>query len=84
MTLNGENDLDCELTFQFLQFKIHLNLKSDFENERFYEKCQNHLIKYSYNFNNSLKSCFNNVLVREKEDKQLTEANLFILLMMSY
>jgi Leucine-rich repeat (LRR) protein len=39
LTLKSENDLDCELTFQFLQFKIHLNLKTDFENERFYEKC---------------------------------------------
>jgi Leucine-rich repeat (LRR) protein len=84
LTLNSENDLDCELTFQFLQFKIHLNLKSDFENERFYEKCKDHLVKDSNNFLNSLKSCFNYIFVRGKEDYKLTESNLFQILMTDY
>jgi hypothetical protein len=85
LTLKSENDLDCELTFQFLQFKIHLNLKTDFENERFYEKCKDFLIKDSNNFESSLKSCFNDILVGyKKEDNQPSEANLFITLMTDY
>jgi hypothetical protein len=48
----------CELTFDFLQFKIHWNLKSDFENEMFYEKCKTGLIEQRNNFNHSLKKCF--------------------------
>jgi len=84
LTFNNETDLDCELTFQFLQFKIHLNLKSDFQNERFYETCKDFLIKYSNKFNNSMKSCFNHILLREKVDYKISEANLFILLMTDY
>jgi Leucine-rich repeat (LRR) protein len=49
----------CELTFEFLQFKIHWNLKSDYENEIFYEKCKKSLNKQNNNFNHSLKKCFN-------------------------
>jgi Leucine-rich repeat (LRR) protein len=45
----------CELTFEFLQFKIHWNLKSDYENEMFYEKCKTGLIEKRNNFNHSLK-----------------------------
>jgi insulin-like growth factor-binding protein complex acid labile subunit len=67
LTLNSENDLDCELTFQFLQFKIHLNLKSDFENDQFYEICKDYLIKESNNFNSSFKLCFNSFLVEKKD-----------------
>jgi len=37
---------DCYLKFCLLQFKIHFNLKSDYENELFFEKCnENILIK---------------------------------------
>jgi len=50
----------CELTFEFLQFKIHWNLKSDYENEMFYEKCKTVLIAQRNNFNHSLKKCFHN------------------------
>ena len=84
MNLNNENDLDCELTFQFLQFKIHLNLKSDYEYERFYEKCKDFLIKVSNNFNSSLKSCFNDVLLREKDKNDFYETNLITSFMTDY
>jgi hypothetical protein len=84
LTLNSENDLDCELTFQFLQFKIHLNLKSDFENERFYEKCKDFLIKDSNNFNSSLKSCFNHILLREKEKIYFFEINLITVIIKDF
>jgi insulin-like growth factor-binding protein complex acid labile subunit len=84
LTINRENDLDCELTFQFLQFRIHLNLKNDFENDRFYEKCKDFLIKDSNIFNSSLSSCFNHILVRGKEDNTPIEINLFQIFMTDY
>jgi hypothetical protein len=46
------------MTFEFLQFKIHWNLKNDYENEMFYEKCKTVLIAQRNNFNHSLKKCF--------------------------
>ena len=48
----------CELTFHLLQFKIHLNLKSDYENELFYEKCAFSLVKKSNSFNRNYQKCF--------------------------
>jgi hypothetical protein len=48
----------CELTLEFLQFKIHLNLKTDYENEIFYEKCKAVLIDQKNNFNHSYQKCF--------------------------
>ena len=47
----------CELTLEFLQFKIHLNLKTDYENEIFYEKCKAVLISQNNNFNHSNRKC---------------------------
>jgi Leucine-rich repeat (LRR) protein len=51
------NESECQLRFRFLQFKIHFNLKSDYENEIFYEKCQNALIKKENKFYNSKNIC---------------------------
>ena len=50
----------CELTMEFLQKKIHLNLKMDYQNELFYEKCQQRLIKTQNKFNHSFRKCFSN------------------------
>ena len=73
----------CQLTFEFLQFKIHWNLKSDYENEMFYEKCKTGLIAQRNNFNHSLKKCIDNFqfLEHEKNNDQETEENsiLYIL-----
>jgi Leucine-rich repeat (LRR) protein len=65
----------CELTFEFLQFKIHWNLISDYENEMFYEKCKNNLIAWRNDFNHSFKKCFNNFqfLEHEKNNNKETE-----------
>ena len=47
----------CELVFNLLQFKIHLNLKSDQENEGFFQKCANFLIRPQNHFRNNLDEC---------------------------
>ena len=57
----------CELTFEFLQFKIHWNLKSDYENEMFYEKCKTGLTEQRNNLNHSLKKCFKSFQFYEYE-----------------
>jgi hypothetical protein len=49
--------LECELMFNFLQFRIHFNLRTDYENELFYEKCKKSLIKASNKFSISQMKC---------------------------
>ena len=53
---------ECNLIFHFLQFKFHLNLKTDEENEFFYEKCQDYLINNETSFYSHLKKCNNNII----------------------
>jgi Leucine-rich repeat (LRR) protein len=57
----------CETIFAFLQFNLHYNLKSDIENEVFFEKCKSVLIKHSSNFTNANAKCFPNYSVHDKE-----------------
>ena len=51
----------CDFVFKLLQFKIHFNLKSDNDNELFYEKCKIFLIKKSNYFSKSKKECLNEI-----------------------
>jgi len=50
----------CALTFHLFQFKIHFNLKSDHENELFYEKCKENLIVESNSFYRNYEKCLDN------------------------
>jgi hypothetical protein len=71
------------ITFEFLQFKIHWNLKSDYENEMFYEKCKKSLNKQNNNFNHSFKKCFDNFKFFEHEkdnDKESEEKSILYVL----
>jgi len=70
----------CEFTFEFLQFKIHWNLKSDFENEIFYEKCKTGLTEQRNNFNHSFKKCFKSFqfIGYEKESFKEISNNLIL------
>ena len=53
-----ENEHYCDLRLQLLQFKVHLNLKFDYENEYFFEECKRTLIKKENNYKNTLEKCF--------------------------
>ena len=53
-----ENNTLCDLTMNFLQFKVHFKLKTDNQFESFYEQCKSQLIKTSNNFNHTKKQCF--------------------------
>ena len=48
----------CELTLEFLQFRIHFNLKIDFENEVFYLRCKESLSEKTNKFIRNYKKCF--------------------------
>ena len=49
----------CSVTFQFLQFRVHFNLKTEYQNEQFYEKCQANIIHSRENqFMFSKSKCF--------------------------
>ena len=50
---------ECEFTFNFLQLKIHFNLKRDEDNEIFYQDCRHLLLlSDSYLYANNVKMCF--------------------------
>ena len=53
----GENGFWCELVFNFLQFNIHLNLKTDLLNEQFYAACQVWLAVDSVRYVKSYQKC---------------------------
>ena len=62
----------CELKFSLFQFRIHFELKSDYENELFYEKCRDYyLINKLNSFYNNYKKCFNEcAFLSEKTSEQ--------------
>ena len=53
----NKDDNYCDLRLQLLQFKVHLNLKLDYENEYFFEECKQTLIKKENDFKNTNKKC---------------------------
>ena len=53
------NELNsCALTFHFLQFRIHLNLKTDNENEVYFRKCGDSLISTNNSYLNHYFACY--------------------------
>jgi Leucine-rich repeat (LRR) protein len=61
-------DLKCDLVFHLYQFKIHFNLKTDYDNDLFYDLCQKILIKRNNNFNHNKRKCFSNFKFNDKEE----------------
>jgi Leucine-rich repeat (LRR) protein len=56
--ITESQDMTCDLVFHFLQFKIHLNLEIDYDIERFYQRCEEFLIKKSNSFKKNENKCF--------------------------
>jgi Leucine-rich repeat (LRR) protein len=59
----------CDLMFHLFQFKIHLNLKTDYGNDLFYDSCQKILIKRENNFNHTKRNCISNFDFSDKEEE---------------
>ena len=62
------------MVFHLFQFRIHFNLRTDYENEQFYEKCKYSLIKTQNSFKNNQMKCLdeskitNEIINSEKEE----------------
>ena len=74
ITQQNQADFDCDLIFHLFQFRIHFNLRTDYENEQFYEKCKYSLIKTQNSFKNNQMKCLdeskitNEIINSEKEE----------------
>jgi Leucine-rich repeat (LRR) protein len=62
-------DLKCDLMFHLYQFKIHFNLKTDYDNDLFYDSCQKILIKRENNYNHTKRKCITNFEFSDKEEE---------------
>jgi Leucine-rich repeat (LRR) protein len=65
--------LKCDLVFHLFQFKIHYNLKTDFDNDLFYDLCHKVLIDRENNFNHNKRKCFSNFEFTDKQDEKEIE-----------
>jgi Leucine-rich repeat (LRR) protein len=75
----------CDLKFRLLQFKIHYNLKYDYENELFYEECKSSLIKGENFYENTLRKCLNTFeLVLKAENDIEAISNRFLNVVKDY
>jgi Leucine-rich repeat (LRR) protein len=64
----------CDLIFHLFQFKIHFNLKTDDDNQLFYESCQKMLIRRENNFNHTKKACFAKFEFQDKEGAKFIDS----------
>ena len=77
ITNNNQSELKCDLIFQLFQFKIHFNLKTDYENEQYFDLCQKLLIKTENNFNHTLKKCFTKFKFEDRDEEKTVRSSLF-------
>jgi hypothetical protein len=74
LTFDESDVRKCELTFELLQFRIHLNLKFDFQNEMFYEECLKIFVKKSNSYQANYRKCFlNQTLDKEVDENDWVE-----------
>jgi Leucine-rich repeat (LRR) protein len=66
---NDSLNIKCDLMFHLFQFKIHFNLKSDYDNDLFYDSCQKILIKRENSFNHNKRKCNANFEFNDKEEE---------------
>ena len=68
--LNDESfNMKCDLMFHLFQFKIHYNLKTDSENDLFFDLCQRVLIEKENNFNHNKRRCDLNFEFNERNNE---------------
>jgi insulin-like growth factor-binding protein complex acid labile subunit len=76
----------CDLMFHLYQFKIHFNLKTDYDNDLFFDSCQKTLIKRENNYNHNKKKCSANFELNDKEEtnEQVSLHRVFKVISNSY
>ena len=62
-----------DLVFHLFQFRLHLNLKTDFEYELFFDSCKNVLINRENTFNHNKRRCVQTFLFKDKEKVENAE-----------
>jgi Leucine-rich repeat (LRR) protein len=67
-SFNESLNTKCDLMFHLYQSKIHFNLKTDYDNDLFYDLCKKILIKRNNNFNHNKRKCFSNFQFNDKEE----------------
>jgi insulin-like growth factor-binding protein complex acid labile subunit len=82
-TFNDGFNSKCDLVFHLYQFKIHFNLKTDYDNDLFYDSCQKTLIKRENNYNHNKKKCFANFEFSDKDEESEKDSLHPILKVMS-
>ena len=70
------NTNSCDLKFQYLQFKVHFNLKLDQEFEQFFDDCKQNLSIQSNSYANTLSSCGKGN--KNGKDESLNEIDSFV------
>jgi Leucine-rich repeat (LRR) protein len=70
LKFNDSLNLKCDLVFHLFQFKVHFNLKTDYDNDLFYDSCQKILIKRENSFNDNQRKCFATLELRNKDEEQ--------------
>jgi insulin-like growth factor-binding protein complex acid labile subunit len=73
----------CNLVFHLFQFKINLNLKTDTENDLFFDSCSLILIERENNFNHGLRKCFQTFEFKDNQDFENVEYVTPFLLILS-
>jgi Leucine-rich repeat (LRR) protein len=68
--INDSLDLKCDIMFNLFQFKIHYNLKTDYDNDLFFDHCQKTLIKRNNSFNHTKRNCIVTFEFNDKEEEQ--------------
>ena len=76
LTVEQKVSINCELTFELLQFKIHFNLRTDEDYKSFFDKCQHSLILRENNYNHILKKCFSNLMLDVNVGFEIRSDNL--------
>jgi Leucine-rich repeat (LRR) protein len=62
--------LNCDLIFSLFQFKIHFNLKYDYQNELFFQKCGETLTRARNSYEIKNKSCYGELVSQDDSENQ--------------
>jgi hypothetical protein len=82
-TFNESLNTKCDLMFHLYQFKVHFNLKTDYDNDLYYDSCQKSLIKRKNNFNHNKRKCFASFQFIDKEEESEKDSISSILKVLS-
>jgi Leucine-rich repeat (LRR) protein len=77
--ITNSNEISCELTFELIQFNIHLNIKSENDFENFYTKCYNFITISNFTYKAHYEECgrVNNSTALNNTETEFFNPNLY-------